>query len=40
MGQKSEVMLIMIVTIVHDLDDNRSLIIAQPEDDLDNIYIY
>ncbi|WP_133158696.1 AAA family ATPase [Clostridium thermosuccinogenes] len=40
MGQKSVAMLLMIVTAAHDLGDNRPLIIDQPEDDLDNIYIY
>lgn len=40
MGQKSVAMLLMIVTAAHALGDNRPLIIDQPEDDLDNIYIY
>jgi len=40
MGQKSVAMLLIIVTAAHDLGDNRPLIIDQPEDDLDNIYIY
>ena len=40
MGQKAVAMLLIVVTAAHDLGDNRPLIIDQPEDDLDNIYIY
>jgi hypothetical protein len=40
MGQKSVAMLLMILTAGFELGDNRPLIIDQPEDDLDNIYIY
>ncbi|APQ98077.1 Spaf_1101 family AAA-like ATPase [Clostridium botulinum] len=40
MGQKSVAMLLIILTAAYDLGDNRPLIIDQPEDDLDNIYIY
>lgn len=40
LGQKSVAMLLIVVTAAHELGDSRPLIIDQPEDDLDNIYIY
>lgn len=40
LGQRSVAMLLIIIKAANDLGDNRPLIIDQPEDDLDNVYIY
>lgn len=40
LGQRSVAMLLLIIKASNDLGDNRPLIIDQPEDDLDNVYIY
>lgn len=40
LGQNAVAMLLIILTASHDLDDNRPLLMDQPEDDLDNSYIY
>lgn len=40
LGQRSVAMLLTIIKAANDMGDNRPLIIDQPEDDLDNVYIY
>lgn len=40
LGQKAVAMLLIILKAGYDLGDDRPLIIDQPEDDLDNVYIY
>lgn len=40
LGQRAVAMLLVIIKAANDLGDNRPLIIDQPEDDLDNVYIY
>ena len=40
MGQRAVAMLLVILKAGYELGDNRPLIIDQPEDDLDNVYIY
>lgn len=40
LGQRSVAMLLIIIKAANDLGDSRPLIIDQPEDDLDNVYIY
>lgn len=40
LGQNAVAMLLIILTASQDLDDNRPLLMDQPEDDLDNTYIY
>lgn len=40
LGQRSVAMILIIIKAANDLGDNRPLIIDQPEDDLDNVYIY
>ena len=40
LGQNAVALLLIILSASQELDDNRPLIIDQPEDDLDNSYIY
>ncbi|NKF08311.1 hypothetical protein J1C67_06665 [Clostridium gasigenes] len=40
LGQRAVAMLLVIIKAANDIGDNRPLIIDQPEDDLDNVYIY
>lgn len=40
MGQNAVALLLLVLNAAHNLGDNRPLIMDQPEDDLDNSYIY
>lgn len=40
MGQNAVAILLMILSAAYNMDDNRPLLMDQPEDDLDNSYIY
>ncbi|WP_378956362.1 hypothetical protein [Pelosinus sp. sgz500959] len=40
MGQNSVALLLLILNVAHNLGDNRTLLMDQPEDDLDNNYIF
>lgn len=40
MGQNAVALLLLILNAAYNMDDNRPLLMDQPEDDLDNSYIY